>query len=61
MLATATVGEGGWADLQEPILVRVGEAFVAVRASEPFMKVACNSFFDPRLGPCVPGSSSLKH
>jgi hypothetical protein len=30
LLATATVGEGGWVDLQEPIIVRAGEAFVAV-------------------------------
>jgi hypothetical protein len=30
LLATATVGEGGWVDLEEPIIVRAGEAFVAV-------------------------------
>ncbi len=30
LLATATVGEGGWVDLLEPIVVRAGEAFVAV-------------------------------
>ena len=30
LLATATVGEGGWVDLAEPIIVRAGEAFVAV-------------------------------
>ena len=30
LLATATVGEGGWVDLREPIIVRAGEAFVAV-------------------------------
>ena len=30
MLATATVGEGGWVDLAEPIIVRSGEAFSAV-------------------------------
>jgi hypothetical protein len=30
LLATATVGEGGWVDLPEPIVVRAGEAFVAV-------------------------------
>ena len=33
LLATATVGEGGWVDLDEPIMVRAGEAFVA--APEP--------------------------
>ena len=30
LLATATVGEGGWVDIPEPIIVRAGEAFVAV-------------------------------
>jgi hypothetical protein len=34
LLATATVGEGGWVDLAEPIIVRAGEAFVAVPDSE---------------------------
>ena len=28
--AKATVGEGGWADLGEPIIVRAGVAFRAV-------------------------------
>ena len=30
LLATASVGEGGWVDLSEPIIVRAGEAFIAV-------------------------------
>ena len=30
LLATATVGEGGWVDLAEPIMVRTGEAFIAI-------------------------------
>ena len=30
LLATATAGEGGWVDLAEPIIVKAGEAFVAV-------------------------------
>ncbi len=30
LLATATVGVGGWVDLPEPIIVRAGEAFLAV-------------------------------
>ena len=30
LLATATVGEGGWVDLREPIIVRAGEAFIVV-------------------------------
>jgi hypothetical protein len=29
-LATAIVGEGGWVDLKEPIVMRTGEAFIAV-------------------------------
>ena len=33
LLATATVGEGGWVDLDEPILVRAGGAFIAVPES----------------------------
>jgi putative acetyltransferase len=32
-LATATVGEGGWVDLAEPIIVRAGDAFIAVPAT----------------------------
>ena len=35
LLATATVGEGGWVDILEPIIVRAGKAFVAVPESEP--------------------------
>jgi hypothetical protein len=34
LLATATVGEGGWVDLGEPIIVRANEAFVAVPEQE---------------------------
>jgi hypothetical protein len=34
LLATATVGEGGWVDLREPIIVRDGEAFIAVPEKE---------------------------
>jgi hypothetical protein len=30
LLATATVGEGGWVDPPEPIVVRAGEEFIAV-------------------------------
>ena len=33
LLATGTVGEGGWVDLREPIIVRAGEAFVALPES----------------------------
>jgi hypothetical protein len=34
LLATATVGEGGWVDLPEPIIVRAGEGFIVVPAQE---------------------------
>jgi hypothetical protein len=30
LLATGSVGEGGWVDLAEPIIVRAGDAFIAV-------------------------------
>ena len=30
LLATAAVGDGGWVDLSEPIIVRAGDGFVAV-------------------------------
>ena len=30
LLARAIVGDGGWVDLTEPIIVRAGEAFIAV-------------------------------
>jgi len=30
LLATTTVGEGGWVDLHEQIIVRAGEAFIVV-------------------------------
>lgn len=34
LLATATVGEGGWVDLPEPIIVRPGDAFIVVPEQE---------------------------
>jgi hypothetical protein len=34
LLATATVGKGGWVDLPQPIIVRTGEAFIAVPESK---------------------------
>ena len=30
LLVTATVSEGGWVDVAEPIIVRAGDAFIAV-------------------------------
>ena len=34
LLVKATVGEGGWVNLSEPIIVRAGEGFVAVLEQE---------------------------
>ena len=33
LLATATVGKGGWVDLPDPIIVQAGDAFVVVQKS----------------------------
>lgn len=33
LLATATVSEGGWVDLANPIIMRAGEGFVAILAA----------------------------
>ena len=33
LMATATVGEGGWVDLSVPIIVKAGDAFIAVPQS----------------------------
>jgi len=30
LLATATVGDGGWVDLPVPVIVKAGDAFIAV-------------------------------
>lgn len=35
LIRTATVGDGGWLDLPEPIIVRAGEGFVAVPEEDP--------------------------
>jgi hypothetical protein len=34
LLATATVGEGGWVELSQPTIVPAGEAFIAVPEKE---------------------------
>ncbi|MBA4190740.1 MAG: hypothetical protein C0467_22370 [Planctomycetaceae bacterium] len=33
VLASVLVGDGGWVDLDEPLIVRAGEAFIAVPQS----------------------------
>jgi hypothetical protein len=34
LLTLAAVGDGGWVDLSEPIIVRAGDAFIAVPDKE---------------------------
>ncbi len=54
LLATAFVGEGGWVELNKPIIVRAGEAFIAVALTPP----------DSRLHSCPnqsPASFSDQH
>jgi hypothetical protein len=34
-LATAAVGDAGWVELTEPLIVRAGDTFVAVPSSAP--------------------------
>lgn len=34
LIATATVGHGGWVDLPEPIIVRAGDGFIVVPEEE---------------------------
>jgi hypothetical protein len=34
LLTMATVGDNGWVDLTEPIIVRAGDAFIAVPVQE---------------------------
>jgi len=46
LLATATVGEGGWVDLAEPIIVRAGDGFIVVQ--EPLGSSNCDT---PRRTP----------
>jgi hypothetical protein len=42
LLATATVGEGGWVDVHEPITVRAGDGFivVAIKAGDDSISLA---------------------
>ncbi len=35
LLATATVGDDGWVDLHEPIIVRAGDVFIAMPQAIP--------------------------
>lgn len=46
LLATATVGEGGWVDLAEPIIVQAGDGFIAVPDKY-------SNHESPRSNPCT--------
>jgi hypothetical protein len=35
LLTTATVGDGGWVDLPVPVIVKAGDAFIAVLEPAP--------------------------
>src|SRR5437763_447201 len=55
LLATATVGVDGWVDLAEPIIVRAGEAFIAVVTTHQLMlTVLPNRFAVCRLDKAAP-------
>jgi hypothetical protein len=41
LLATATVGRDGWVDLNEPIIVRAGEAFIVVPEKAEKQSIPC--------------------
>ena len=50
MIATATVGAGGWVDLPEPIVVRAGEAFIAIAEPGPAAPSAASfDLSEPRV------------
>ena len=46
LMTTAVVGEGGWVDLSEPIIVRAGDAFIrragSVSAKNGWIKTSRN-------------------
>jgi hypothetical protein len=40
LLATATVGEGGWVELAKPVIVRAGDVFIAVPDEQLIVRLA---------------------
>jgi putative acetyltransferase len=46
LLARAAIGEGGWVDLPEPIMVRAGEAFIAAPVMPPRIRLETASDHD---------------
>jgi hypothetical protein len=55
-LATAIVGDGGWVDLREPIIVRAGDAFIAMLTHQLDLTLLADTFAVCRLddGDTVP-------
>jgi GNAT superfamily N-acetyltransferase len=51
LMTMATVGEGGWVDLPEPIVVRAGDAFVAVPEERDPRPLAVIYKLEPDLTP----------
>ena len=49
LLATAIVGDGGWVDLPQPIIVRAGEAFIAVPITHHTLTILPDTFAICRL------------
>lgn len=54
LLAMATVGEAGWVDLAEPIIVRAGEGFIAVPKRDHLPRPGCVAIVEDER----PGSPS---
>src|SRR5207244_645777 len=54
LLGTATVGDGGWVDLLQPIIVRAGEAFVAMPTTHHTLTILPDTFAICRLDANAP-------
>src|ERR1700676_1322068 len=50
LIASATVGDGGWVDLPQPIIVRKGEAFIAVPVTHRTLTLLPDTYAVCRLG-----------
>lgn len=50
LLATATVGDGGWVDLPHAITMKAGEGFIAVSISNREKVVSCGYLCRRQLG-----------
>jgi hypothetical protein len=54
LLATAKVGDGGWVDLSQPIIVRAGEAFIALPMTHRTLTTLPDTFAICRLDANAP-------